>query len=361
MLADALREGTSKRFVASGSGSWVRGQLPNDVIAIDTTGFDQVIEHAADDMTITLGPGTRWSALQEQLATAGQELPIETNDQEATIGGLLSRNYLGPRSWSAGKWRDRVLGIEAVDSRGRTFRSGGRVVKNVAGYDLTKAAIGAFGTLGVITEMTLKVQPIIRRAAYEFAFESPKQIQPLWTAAVRGQLALSSLEVCFSDSRWSANVSVEGDNGCQSDQRLRDFTSSLGLQLDEKSQSNGGIAAAISDDAYIASVSLSQWLSLAEDATKLGGTVRGWLGGTIVWMPSEHTVEEQRRQFEESVRSCDGWLRLWNARSKSTALSQVVPNTTVSPSDRLMKSLRQQLDPDGKFYDFGFPWAQVQT
>lgn len=361
MLADALREEKSKRFVTCGSGSWGRGQLPDDVIAIETTGFDQIIEHAADDMTITLGAGTRWCALQEQLATAGQELPIETNDKEATIGGLLSRNYLGPRSWSAGKWRDRVLGIEAVDGRGRTFRSGGRVVKNVAGYDLTKVTIGAFGTLGVITEITLKVQPKTTRAAFEFAFESPKQIEPLWTAAVRGKLAVSAIEVCFSDGQWLANVSVEGDQGCQSDLRLRDFAASLGLQLDEKSQSMEGIAGAVSNDAYMASVSLSQWLSLAEDATKLGGTVRGWLGGPIVWMPSEHTVEMQRRQFAEFVRSSNGWLRVWKPCGKSATPSDNDSKAILSPSDRLMISLREQLDPDGKFYDFGFPWAQLRT
>jgi glycolate oxidase FAD binding subunit len=107
------------------------------------------------------------SALAATLANEGQRLPVDVPQAErATIGGVIATNWNGPRRYSQGPLRDFVIGIEAVDGNGLIFHGGGRVVKNVAGYDFCKLLCGSFGTLGVITQVTLKVRPIPERIAW---------------------------------------------------------------------------------------------------------------------------------------------------------------------------------------------------
>src|SRR5262249_52731043 len=98
---------------------------------------------------------------QELLAAEGQRLPIDVpKPDEATVGGSIAANVSGPRRFGAGTLRDYVIGINTVGEGGHETKAGGRVVKNVAGYDLCKLHTGAFGTLGIITQVTLKVRPL---------------------------------------------------------------------------------------------------------------------------------------------------------------------------------------------------------
>jgi glycolate oxidase FAD binding subunit len=129
-------------------------------LVADLRGLNRVIEHVARDMTITAQAGITVATLQEALAGEGQRLPIDAPDAgRATLGGLLATNTSGPRRLGYGTLRDYVLGLSFVNDEGQEAKSGGRVVKNVAGYDLHKLMIGALGTLGVITQATLKVLP----------------------------------------------------------------------------------------------------------------------------------------------------------------------------------------------------------
>jgi len=119
-----------------------------------------VVDYPARDMTITIGAGLRVAELQTILAEQQQELPIDiSHSPRATIGGAIACNISGPRRFGHGTFRDYLIGMSAVDAEGRAFHSGGRVVKNVAGYDLCKLMIGSRGTLGILTEVTLKVKP----------------------------------------------------------------------------------------------------------------------------------------------------------------------------------------------------------
>ncbi len=129
-------------------------------IAIDITALNRVIDYPARDMTITVQAGITLAALQAELAKEGQWLPVDVAlPEKATLGGALALNQSGPRRYGYGTLRDYVIGISFVTDDGVEVRAGGRVVKNVAGYDLMKLQIGAVGTLGVITQVTLKVKP----------------------------------------------------------------------------------------------------------------------------------------------------------------------------------------------------------
>jgi glycolate oxidase FAD binding subunit len=128
--------------------------------------LDRVVEFAARDMTITVEAGITIARLDEILRGEGLRLPIDVPQPErATLGGALAVNVSGPRRYGLGTFRDYVIGLTAVQADGQVFHSGGRVVKNVAGYDLCKLIVGSMGTLAVVTQVTLKLKPIPEASA----------------------------------------------------------------------------------------------------------------------------------------------------------------------------------------------------
>ena len=130
-------------------------------LGLSTKSLTQIVDYPARDMTITLESGVTMSTLLQTLAKEGQRLPIDVpQSEQATLGGMVATNISGPRRFGHGTLRDFIIGISAVDGRGKLFKAGGRVVKNVAGYDFCKLLTGSLGTLGVITQLTLKVKPI---------------------------------------------------------------------------------------------------------------------------------------------------------------------------------------------------------
>lgn len=133
---------------------------------LDLTNLSRVVDYTPRDMTILVEAGVRMADLAETLRAEGQQLPIDVpRASEATIGGVVATNWNGPRRYGHGTIRDYVIGIHAVDGRGVAFKGGGRVVKNVAGYDFCKLLTGSLGTLGVITQLALKVKPLAECSA----------------------------------------------------------------------------------------------------------------------------------------------------------------------------------------------------
>ncbi len=129
--------------------------------AVDLRALTEVIDYPARDMTITVQAGITLDRLQELLATENQRLPVDVpHADRATLGGALAVNASGPRRYGFGTLRDYVIGLTTINDEGKETKAGGRVVKNVAGYDLGKLHIGALGTLGVISQVTLKVRPL---------------------------------------------------------------------------------------------------------------------------------------------------------------------------------------------------------
>jgi glycolate oxidase FAD binding subunit len=130
-------------------------------LGIDVTGLSKIVDYTPRDMTILVEAGMRMVDLAATLAAEGQQLPIDVpRAAEATIGGVVATNWNGPRRYGYGTIRDYVIGIHAVDGRGIQFKGGGRVVKNVAGYDFCKLLTGSLGTLAVITQLALKLKPL---------------------------------------------------------------------------------------------------------------------------------------------------------------------------------------------------------
>jgi glycolate oxidase FAD binding subunit len=135
-------------------------------LAVDLRDLAQIIDFAARDMTVTVQTGITIHALREALVRENLRLPIDIAlDRQATLGGILAANSSGPRRYGYGTLRDYVIGIGALNNAGNEFKAGGRVVKNVAGYDLCKLLVGSLGTLGIITQATLKLRPLAEQQA----------------------------------------------------------------------------------------------------------------------------------------------------------------------------------------------------
>ena len=154
-------------------------------LVLDTTRITGVVEHAAGDLVVTVRAGTPVSELQAVVAAAGQQLALDTSFPTATVGGTLAVATSGPRRLLYGTARDLLIGITFVRGDGVVAKAGGKVVKNVAGYDFGKLLTGSFGTLGVITEAVFRLHPLpaARRA-----------VIAIWPdAATAGRAALAVL------------------------------------------------------------------------------------------------------------------------------------------------------------------------
>ena len=130
------------------------------VSALDLRAMREVLEYTPEDMTVSVQAGVTLAQLQARLAQRHQWLPIDPPGADTlTIGALLAANKSGPRRFGHGTIREHLLGIKVVLADGRVIKAGGKVVKNVAGYDLCKLFVDSHGTLGVIVEATFKVLP----------------------------------------------------------------------------------------------------------------------------------------------------------------------------------------------------------
>ena len=164
LVADADRNDRAVIPWGGGTGQ-TYGYLPvrADIVLDLSARLNRVVAHEPGDLTVTVQAGASLADVQKVLARAGQFLPLDPPgalDGTATVGGILATNAFGPSRAGYGTARDWLIGLTVIDAAGRVVKGGGKVVKNVTGYDLPKLHVGALGTLGVIVEATFKVAPV---------------------------------------------------------------------------------------------------------------------------------------------------------------------------------------------------------
>jgi glycolate oxidase FAD binding subunit len=158
-VAESAAASRSLRVRGAGTKDYLGEVLPTDAV-LDTTALAGIVAHVPADLTVTVAAGTRFADVRAALARAGQFLPLDPPHADAaTVGGIVAANSTGFWRSRYGGVRDLLIGTSAVLGDGTIARSGGRVVKNVAGYDLNKLFVGSLGTLGVLLECTFKVLP----------------------------------------------------------------------------------------------------------------------------------------------------------------------------------------------------------
>jgi glycolate oxidase FAD binding subunit len=143
-----------------GTKMWMGSPLSRVGLVLGLKRLDRILEHEPGDLTVTVEAGLTLDRLQAELGKRGQWLSLDPAvSDRATVGGILASDASGPRRHLYGTARDLVIGLTVIGADGRPVRGGGKVVKNVAGYDLPKLYIGSFGTLGVLVEATFKLRP----------------------------------------------------------------------------------------------------------------------------------------------------------------------------------------------------------
>lgn len=178
-------------------------------IGLSMRALRRLVDYPARDMTITVEAGISLDSLSATLAKENQRLPIDLpNAHQATLGGVIATNTSGARRYANGTVRDYVIGITAVDGRGTVFHGGGRVVKNVAGYDFCKLLSGSMGAIGIITQVTLRVKPIPECS--RFVTCRPRgwaEAEKLLAALVTSRVAPSAIEL-LSGPGWNDDAAL---------------------------------------------------------------------------------------------------------------------------------------------------------
>ena len=180
--------------VPRGNGTRVHwGAAPRSCdVVIDTRKLDQVIEHAAGDLVVTVEAGLPVASLQKVLSAAGQQLALDSA-LPSTVGGVVATAAAGPRRLLYGTARDLLIGVTVIRADGTIVKSGGKVVKNVAGYDLGKLYTGSFGTLGLIVKASFRLHPIPEQQMY--VVTNGREPQRRVRALLHSDLVPSAIEV----------------------------------------------------------------------------------------------------------------------------------------------------------------------
>jgi glycolate oxidase FAD binding subunit len=189
-LAQALRE-------ASAAGRTVSVDRGDGDVVVSTARLDRVLEHEAGDLTVVAEAGVRLSALNERLAGSGQRLALDPPG-DPTLGAVVAANVSGPLRHRYGAPRDLLLGATVVLPDGTVASSGGKVVKNVAGYDLAKLFCGSRGTLGVVARVSFRLHPLPEaRGTLVVPAETPAEAQRLAGAVLRSTLVPAAVDLLW--------------------------------------------------------------------------------------------------------------------------------------------------------------------
>jgi glycolate oxidase FAD binding subunit len=332
-------------------------------IILSTLRLNRVVEHAWADLTVVVEAGCTMQALQSTLAQHGQRLAVDALWQEsATVGGVLSTNDSGALRLRYGALRDLIIGVTLALPDGTLASSGGKVVKNVAGYDLPKLATGALGTLGVITRAIFRLHPLCRDAmTLHFATQDLDVMQNAVLSVQDSQLAHTAFQIeCSgvgdSTNRPTAHILFEATTVGLAAQKakLREV-----LRCVELEQTEGGpwlakqrlwdsdgansvvaklivlpthIASAIRELKRIVALRSVEWQFVVQ------ATGIGWLRGSGALSMLKPTLQ----QFREYLQAEGGSLVVLRQPEGANRIE-----TWGNPSDAIgvMRALKQQLDP----------------
>lgn len=212
-LIDRIRDAHARHrpLVIRGHGSKAFYGNPVEGDPLDTAPLTGVVDYQPQELVLTARTGTPLAEIEARLAEQGQMLPFEPPrfGDAGTLGGAIAAGLSGPRRAYAGAARDFVLGVRLVDGTGQPLRFGGQVIKNVAGYDVSRLMVGALGTLGLLTEISLKVLP--RPMA-----ETSLQFEYTEADAIRRMNEWAGRPLPLSATSWHAGLLVVRLSGAAS-------------------------------------------------------------------------------------------------------------------------------------------------
>lgn len=233
-VAGAMRvaAGFGLRVLVRGAGTKLDWGNPPEAVdlIVDLSEMTGVIEHESDDLVARVKAGTPLHRLAREISTAGQRFPLDEVVPGSTVGGVVATGLSGPGRFLHGAVRDLVLGATVVRADGVVAHVGSKVVKNVAGYDLSKLFTGSYGTLGALTELTLKLKPIPAARRFVVAsFPGPADLARPFFAVLASQSVPTAIELerPGPDGALQLGVLIEGRPG-PVEQRAADVAALLG-------------------------------------------------------------------------------------------------------------------------------------
>ncbi len=202
-----------KPFAPIGSGSkfcWGQSIRTESLTLLQLTKLNHLVDHAVGDLTVTVQAGMKFAELQSKLTQAGQCLAIDPGySDQATIGGIIATGDSGALRHRYNSVRDMVLGIEFIRADGAIAKAGGRVVKNVAGYDLMKLMTGSYGSLGILTQVTLRLYPLQESSQTVFLTGDSAKLSQLMRSILNSGLTPMAIDL------FSSTVSTQLNLGSQ--------------------------------------------------------------------------------------------------------------------------------------------------
>lgn len=303
---------------------------------LDVTSHTGVIEYEPSELVLTARAGTRLADIEMILSDAGQMLAFEPPyfGLNATLGGTVACGFSGPRRPFSGSVRDSVLGTSCINGRGESLKFGGKVIKNVAGYDASRLMVGALGTLGVILDVSLKVLP-------KPELETTMVLEENADAAITFINTLASLPVPLSAAAYVDGKLFLRLSG--SEAAVRHAVSKMDKPVEQKESGNIWLQIKEHTHAFFAT-DLPVWrLSILPGAPMLalpGEWLIDWAGAQR-WLKTEAAESEIRH----AVDLLDGHATLFKNKIADDNLSQIF-HPLSSPMAVLHKKMKTAFDPE---------------
>lgn len=334
-IQSAHAHGTPLRIRGGGSKDFYGGAPQGDLL--DVSGYRGIVDYEPSELVLTARAGTPLTEIESALQERGQMLAFEPPHfaDAATFGGCIAAGLSGPRRASAGSARDFVLGVRLLDGQGNDLRFGGQVMKNVAGFDVSRLLTGSLGTLGVLLEISLKVLPVpVAEATLRFERTAADAIALLneW----------GGKPLPLSASAWLGgqfNVRLSGARAAV-DAAIAQLG---GERLDENAAANFWQGIREHRDAFFTSAAPLWRLSLKSSTPPLnlpGCQLIEW-GGSLRWIVTDADPATVR----EAARYGGGHATLFRGGDKSAGVFHPLPAAML----KLHQNLKRRFDPAGIF------------
>ena len=343
----AAASGAALRIRGGGSKDFYGETLKGDIL--DTAPLKGVVSYEPSELVVTALAGTPLAELEALLAAQGQCLAFEPPhfSPHSTVGGMVAAGLSGPARANVGAVRDFVLGVKLINGKGEHLTFGGQVMKNVAGYDVSRLMVGAMGTLGLLTEVSLKVLPIAPLEA-TLKFEMT-QAQALEKLNAWGGQPLPLNASCWLDENGTGTLylrlrgalaAVEAACGKLGGERLPNAQASPDWQLARDQQLPWFKARSDEQDLWR--------LSVPQTAPVLdlpNSPLIEWHGGQR-WVCADPAQGQQLRVMAEKA---GGYATLFIASSQIKPCAIARFDTLKPPLDRIHRELKREFDPSGVF------------